>query len=74
MLFLMKYRQSGELQHQLLGAGGVELDSGFLVGSGAVDGEDRALAELLVPHTHALLDEVGVRGFERLSRGAGSGL
>ena len=41
----MKYRQSGELQHQLLGAGGVELDRGFLVGSGAVDGEDDDVKE-----------------------------
>ena len=60
----MKYRQSGELQHQLLGAGGVELDRGFLVGSGAVAGNHRSIAELLVPHAHALLDVLGVRGLE----------
>ena len=57
--------QFGKFQHQLFRAVVVEMDSGFLVGSGTVDRNHRAFAEFLVHHAEPFLDEIGIGGFER---------
>ena len=54
----------------MFGSSSVEPHRGFFIGTGAVDGEHGALAELLVQHTEAFLQEVGIGGLERLARSA----